>query len=333
MAFGFSKNRVSPIGVDFGAGRLKMMQLALGDRLELVAAAEVELPEGSYEDATARRAAVANGLRDALNAPAYGAFRGRRAICSIPAFQTLVLHLEVGSNGDDLRLQVNLHLQERMGIDPTRMVLRHHVVGEAVRGGQTQQDVICLGARRDLVMQYINAAQNAKLEVVGMHSEPPSLLTAFNHLSPPAPGGPAVALIDLGAATASVLMLAGGKMRFAKTVHLRDAVPAAAAPVGVGGGSDPAEQTEMAAGLVEDLRMCLRYDRGVSPTRPVEKLVFVGGRSRDTALCRSIAQELRMAAQRCDPVARLAPGEAGPIGDPQPGWTLAMGLCLSEANL
>jgi Tfp pilus assembly PilM family ATPase len=94
MALSLNKGRVSPIAIDFGADTVKLLQLAPGRPPHLVAAAAETLPASARKDAAARAAALDAALKRLLkSAP----FKGRRAICSIPAFQTITQHFSLQS--------------------------------------------------------------------------------------------------------------------------------------------------------------------------------------------------------------------------------------------
>lgn len=90
--------------------------------------------------------------------------------------------------------------------------------------------------------------------------------------------------------------------------------------------------------LVDEASMCLRYHKSLFPDRPVEKVVFLGGQSRQRLVCEHLARSLRLAAQSVDPLARLArsgkvPSEGVDVTAPQPGWACAVGMCLSPTDL
>jgi Tfp pilus assembly PilM family ATPase len=90
--------------------------------------------------------------------------------------------------------------------------------------------------------------------------------------------------------------------------------------------------------LTDDLSACLRYHRSTFPDQPVERIVFLGGESRHTALCQHVARALGLPAQVADPMSRIERTGAEPVvgvdlAGPQPGWALPIGLCLSPADL
>ena len=65
--------------------------------------------------------------------------------------------------------------------------------------------------------------------------------------------------------------------------------------------------------------------------------MFVGGESNRRGLVTELARSVRLAAQLGDPFARLSrPGGSSrplpiDLSEPQPGWAVPLGLCLSEA--
>lgn len=218
MAFGFNKQRYSPIAIDFGADSLKLLQIVPTNPPQLVAAGAATVPEQARTNSGQRYTFLAEAMKNLL---ATQPFKGRRAMLSIPAFQTLVQHLEIAAGPhENLEAQIGLHLQQRLNVDPSRTVVRHYPVTQVVREGGTQQELICLAASREAVMRYIDLARRCKLDIVGMHGEPLCLLKSFGHMQA---GGSessgAVCYIDIGSATTKVVIAHGSKMVFSKLIH------------------------------------------------------------------------------------------------------------------
>jgi cell division ATPase FtsA len=90
--------------------------------------------------------------------------------------------------------------------------------------------------------------------------------------------------------------------------------------------------------LVQELDLCRRYHEATFPSRPVERLVFLGGEARQRTLCMQIARELGVAAQLGDPLVRM--GRVSDVGiesgidrrQPQPAWSVAIGLSLGPVS-
>jgi type IV pilus assembly protein PilM len=107
---------------------------------------------------------------------------------------------------------------------------------------------------------------------------------------------------------------------------------------------DQAQQVEQACReplrrLIQELDLCRRYYEATFPRQPVDRLVFIGGESRHRALCQTIARELGLAAQLGDPLARMSRESEGAIESgidrrqPQPAWSVAIGLSLGPVNV
>jgi type IV pilus assembly protein PilM len=110
--------------------------------------------------------------------------------------------------------------------------------------------------------------------------------------------------------------------------------------------TDPAEQIvlveeaihEPLVRLVEELGLCRRYHEATFPSKPIEKIVFVGGEAKQRRLCQHVAREMSLAAQVGDPLVRM--GRISEIGiesgidrrQPQPGWATAIGLSLGPVS-
>ena len=368
MAFNLAKGRVSPIGVDFGADAIKLLQVVPTDPPQLVAAGVAEVPEHARRDPAARQQFYEESLKHLLRTQP---FKGRRAVCSIPAYQTLVHHFQVPRNeASDVTEHVGLQLRQRLNVDASRMILRVHRVG-AVARDPGKEEVICLAAGRDAVMRHIENAHRAKLDVVGMQCEPMAVMHAFAHLfKGPEAEARTTCIVDIGAATTKALIANGGRLVFCKNIHAggeslnralaqalhlsphearqlrRNAPGATATPTAArdAGSVALAEAPEREAEacretlecITDELQMCLRYYATMFPDRVVERLVFVGGEARHRATCQAIARALRLPAQLGDPLGRLARtgrGDAVPdFAQPQPGWAVALGLCLSETE-
>jgi cell division ATPase FtsA len=114
----------------------------------------------------------------------------------------------------------------------------------------------------------------------------------------------------------------------------------APAPAGDAQQAQAVEQacTEPLTKLVEELDLCRRYYEATFPSKPVERLVFVGGEARQRTLCQHIARGMGLAAQVGDPMVRMS--RISDIGvesgidrrQPQPTWAVAIGLSMGPAN-
>ncbi|XAL99521.1 pilus assembly protein PilM [Phycisphaeraceae bacterium D3-23] len=220
MAFGISKSRMSPIAIDFGTDTVKLLQISSGGgTTQLVAAGAMNVPESARSDAASRYAFVGEAVKSILSQQP---FKGKRAICAIPAYQTMVSVVELpGSDAKDIDAQINLHIQTVLEKDPSRMVVRNHHLGQVMRDGSAKQRVLTLSAPRSTVMRYIELATAAKLEVVGMHSEPMCIAKPFielyNRREIDQTG--TRCFVDVGAAMSKIVIIHNGQVLMARTLR------------------------------------------------------------------------------------------------------------------
>lgn len=397
MAFGISsKARVSPIAVDFGADAVKMLQVVNDDTPEPIAAGCAVLPEDARSHPQERLLFIEEAVKGMLrNLP----FRGRRVICAIPGFQTLIHNFMIPrTDPEDIDALIDLQLAERLGVVPSRMILKNFHAADHHRRGAARSDVICLAVKRELVMQYLGLVGRCRLEVVGMHVEPLCVTRCFESTLERSRG--ATCFIDLGAATTKVIVTQGSKLLLVKTIHAagdhwtqlharhaklefdearreRLAATASGQPVSFDAplpgpsesaeGFDPALQAESATAtataedeagpecpaadpnerrydevlrtLIDELRLVLRHHRGRHAELPIHRVLLLGGEANRPELRQRLSDALDLpcdlgdafaeVGRELDPAAALGVD----VRKPQPNWAVAMGLCLSEANL
>lgn len=329
-----------PIAVDFGTHSLKLLQITPGESASLIAAASLPTPEGFLSDPVARFEFQAEALGRLVRS---GGFRGRRAVCAIPATQTLCKLLRIQkTEGASVETLVGAALGAQLGCDPTAVVFRYIEVSDGTRqSGKT--DVICLAAGRDRVERLMRALKNAKLEPVGIHNEFAAVLACVTRVDE---SDVPTLILDMGYGSTKVIIAHGARMVFAKSIetggrhmdeHLTSLLKVGLAeaadirrtmtrvatdlaetdsPDGGGGvatqirsrralGPKP-DLTEVLEVLTDEIQMCLRYHDSVFPGTRVSRVVFVGGEARQRHLGEHVARVLRLPARAIDPLARIA---------------------------
>lgn len=213
---GSKPSRTRPIGVDFGTHSLKVMQVGPGERPSLIAAAQVETPHELLDDAAARLAFQTEQLPKLIRS---GGFKGKRAACLLPASLTYTTHLQV-PKGDASMIEsaARVGVGGQLGCDPSALVLRVHEVGPAVGGGG-KVEVLAMASPRRTVERLMGALAGAKLEPVGMRTEPVAVLRAFQALGL-TPGDETTLYLDLGYGTTKAIIARGAKLLFSRSIEL-----------------------------------------------------------------------------------------------------------------
>ena len=147
----------------------------------------------------------------------------------------------------------------------------------------------------------------------------------------------------LGAAMAK----SAGKPAARAATATMEAPAPAAVPAGFHGAGaelqDKARQVDQAlreplAKLIEELDLCRRYHETTFHSKPLDRLVFIGGEARHRGLCQQIARSMSLAAQVGDPLVRM--GRTSDVGvesgidrrQPQPSWSVAVGLSMGPVG-
>lgn len=210
----------APIGVDFGSDCLRMAQVELiGNEHHLVAAAKADVPTHVRNDPAARFAFFAETVRDLLT---QNNFRGRRVVLSLPASLMHIQHLRVPKMDEEaLKKGLVWEARGKLPFDPTQAVLRHLIAGEVYHDQEPKYEVILLAARRDLVDQYLAAANKAKLTIASMNVEPKATVDCFSHIYRRQSDVEATTCyVDIGCTATRATIAKGGKIQFARVIPI-----------------------------------------------------------------------------------------------------------------
>ena len=194
------------------------------------------------------------------------------------------------------------------------------------------------------------AAQNAAGNAAAKQAAKPAARQAAKPAARPA-AAPQEETLDqafplLGAAMNASRKAAADAAGGTTVAKAPPAQPRVAAPAPGDLGSDLQEQARLVeqacaeplAKLIEELDLCRRYHESTFTTKPVDRLVFVGGEARHRGLCQQIARQLSLAAQVGDPLVRMARNsdvgvESGiDRRQPQPSWAIAIGLSMGPVD-
>jgi type IV pilus assembly protein PilM len=354
MALKIVRGRTMPIGVDIGSSSVKLAQLKHADgEMELLAAGVAEVAHRDRDDLSRRLNSLAQGIREVLRSQP---FRGRAAVLSLPAEDTVVRHVRVPKlPPKEMARAVEWELQGKLPYAVKEAVVRHVVSGEAFGEGDAKQEVIVVAAARRTLDAYLGMARRAKLDVVGVNVEPCAIVECFGRLfRRSSDAARPILFIDLGAASTQVVLSHGNRIVFARNLAKGgdDLDQAIAQDVGVAveqahairqgllnGDMQPQQEEKLYAilaepmdALADEITKCLRYYESIFRNRSIERAIFIGGQAGDKRLCQSLAKRLDLPAQVGDPLVRVKRPTQGHVGldqrRPQPRWTVAIGLSI-----
>lgn len=231
---------VMPIAIDFGVASLKLIQISAGDAPALVAAACLPTPQDFLNDANKRLEFQFKALPRLVKSVG---FKGKRAVCAIPAAQTFCKHMQFPRTENvDLSDLVRQAVPALLNCVPEALVFRHVAVpgatpvgqvggsnavpgagpgslGPSAASGSPKQEVICLAASRQFVGQIMGAIRDAKLEPVGMHPECFATVKAFETIHRrQSDAGLATLYLDVSYGSTKAWISHGNDLVFAKII-------------------------------------------------------------------------------------------------------------------
>ncbi|MEM7230334.1 MAG: pilus assembly protein PilM [Planctomycetota bacterium] len=209
----------SPIAVDFGTASVKLLQISRDDRPQIIAAADIPIPDSIRNDNGRLVEFYAQEIPRVLQA---GRFRGKKVVTAIPSSQTHIQHMQVpsadGASRDDI---VKAQLQMQMGCMPNSIVVRTIEVGDTFRDGQPRKEMICVAISKDIVMRYVGVLKRCKLDVVGVQTELLAVPKSFEHLYRREADKSVVTMfVDLGWGGTRVAITRGQDVVFARYIQV-----------------------------------------------------------------------------------------------------------------
>ena len=219
MGFSMFSAQSPPIAIDFGTSSVKLLQLSPGNRPTIMAAAELPIPDEIRQDKQKRIDFFAKKLPGLLSK---AAFKGNRAICSVPSAQTFIQHMQISAADSAAREElIHEQLSSQTGRLPQTMVIRTVDVAEVVREGQTQAELICFAIPREVVMCHVELLSRCKIQVIGAHSEVMAVVESFAQLnSDSADKSQTTLFVDLGWGSTKVAIGHGDQIVFARCIQV-----------------------------------------------------------------------------------------------------------------
>jgi type IV pilus assembly protein PilM len=208
---GLAKGGLSPIAIDFGAGSLKILQLTGGEPHALAAAASLETPSNLLHDHKRRLELQVQALPKLIK---QGNFKGKRAVCAIPTWDTVCKHVPVG--GVVTKQTIDAAIAQHFTDYSTAFAYKSIEAPSELRG---KGDVLVLASKRDLIHRLMDALVNARLEPVGMQAEMLCTMQSFDHLRK-REGDliQNVLFVDLGAWTTKAMITRAGSLVAARII-------------------------------------------------------------------------------------------------------------------
>jgi type IV pilus assembly protein PilM len=351
------------VGIDLGSRAIKLLQLRrLGRGLEVVGAGRVEV-SGPPADA-GQRQRLAEQLREVLGA---GGFTGRRCVVCLQRGDVRMQSVRLPAMPEaELRQAAVWEASQRFGVDRTEMEVDLVRTGAELHGSDGRQEVLLIGAAHAAIEAWAEPILDAGLRPMAIETHFAALARAFGR-SPRVVGArpEAVAVVDVGASGATVLIVRGGDIAFCKSItvggrhfdlavaeHLQmdlDAarelraarIAAATSQPGARPVADPSIDRAvydavrpLFSSFAKEVVLCLSYYGVAFRGHPPQKLVLTGGDGLEPRLAEALGTHCKIQVEPDD-----AASPAGPLmgrireivgegAGPSAAWSVAAGASL-----
>ncbi|MDD4889701.1 MAG: pilus assembly protein PilM, partial [Phycisphaerae bacterium] len=210
--------KLCPIGIDFGAESLKMVQLTReNNQLRVLAAGRKMVPDNIAGDPAGRARFFVDAVKELMGRLP---FKGKKVVTSIPSESLFVQHIRMAKMTEaDLAKALPWEAQGKLPYPVRDAVLRHLVASELFVDGEPKNEVILMAAPRLAVENHLSAIARAKLDVQTVLVPPLAILEAFRFLFTRGDEKDMCTLfVDIGASQTCAMITHATKIVFVKQI-------------------------------------------------------------------------------------------------------------------
>ena len=216
----FGKEKI--VGIDIGSRFIKAVSAEAGrtpGSWRILKAAITPTPHDAVRDGiVVDQAGVAAALRALLSGAGIDA---NAVVCAISGNSVIVRHVKMPKMPESvLRKSVRFEAAKHISSSVEDSLIEFEITGP-VPGEDDKMSVMLVAAPSDMVESRLSALALAGLEPVAVDMEAFALQRALVDLSPTRPGeGATLALLDIGATTTDVNIIAGGQFALTRNIPI-----------------------------------------------------------------------------------------------------------------
>lgn len=344
----------SVVGIDIGRRTLRAVEVADADRARptLLRFQQLPLPEGAVSRGEVLEPhTVASSLKQLWSK---GGFKSRDVILGMGNQRVLARDLTVPrASQERIRESLPFQVQDMLPVPVADALLDFYPVSEGESEHGPVVHGLLIAAVKDAVLANVNAVHLAGLNVVGVDLIP----FALSRVLLPRGGKGTVALIDIGGASTSVVIVSDGVPQFVRLIPTggddlsqalatrleitNDEADALKSELGLARQLQSAEQQrsveiiyEITNELLSSLRNTINYYVNTRPDRPVTGIVLTGGASRLPGFVETLGNFTRLTVTPGDPFVGLALSKslkADELRQTHGSLAVALGLAVGSA--
>ncbi|HLB62551.1 MAG TPA: type IV pilus assembly protein PilM [Actinomycetota bacterium] len=339
------------IGLDIGSTAVRAAEVAGGpEAATVVRAAQVQVPVGAVENGEVRQPdAVAEALRELWSR---GGFKEKKVFLGVGNQRVVVREVTLPWLPEkELRESLGYQVQEFIPISVEDAVLDFDPLGEFEQEGRRMLRIMLVAAQKLMVNMVVQAAEQAKLDPVGIDLVPFALVRSVGTSE----GGMNLdqvgdeAMIDVGAHVTNICVHDGGITRFVRILPSggRDVTLAIARGLGVDDevaerlkrgeaveGAPPVEEVrriamQRAAAFIDEVRSSLEFYTAQVPGARIGRVVVTGGGSKLAGFLELMQERIPVTVERGRAFSRATsklPLDDEAVAEAEPVLAVAVGL-------
>lgn len=173
----FNNNSTYPVGLDISDLSLKLVQLnKRGDKIKIQAIGKTDLPSGLIEDGEIKnKDKVINEINKLISAPGYGKVTSNEVIACLPETKTFIKLIEIAKTPNPLAEIIEGEIEKHVPMAIEEIYYDWQIIENKL----DKQRVLIGAAPLDIVNQYIDLLDGAKLSTTALEIEPISLCRAL----------------------------------------------------------------------------------------------------------------------------------------------------------
>lgn len=168
-----SNNSTYPVGLDISDLSIKLVQLnKIRDKIKVQALGKLTLPPGIITNGVINdRAELIKAIKKIIAAPGYGKVSSEEAVVCLPESKTFIKRIEVAKSPNSLADVIGAEIEKHVPMSKSEIYYDWQVTAELA----DKYQVLIGAAPKEIVDQYAQLLDDAKLSVAAMEIEPTAI--------------------------------------------------------------------------------------------------------------------------------------------------------------
>jgi type IV pilus assembly protein PilM len=347
-------SKKSIVGLDIGSSAVKVVEVARSAKgFDLLSLGVAHLPqEAIVQGAFLNASAIADTIREALGK---ARIKGRQVACAVSGHSVIVKKISLPTmTREELEESIRWEAEQYIPFDVNEVNLDFQILSEGK--GDGQMDVLLVAAKKDMVDDYVQVMNESGLQpaIIDVASFAVENTYEANYDVRP---DDVVALVNVGAQTVNINVLAGGVPAFTRDISTGGNAYTEEIQKSLSIGFDEAERIKIGGGRGEDSQdvvpqevqeamnsvtenvvgeICRSLDffSATSAESEFSRILLCGGGSKVAGLEKRFRERTNVPVERLNPLARMLPNKRfDPEMLDEVGPSLGVGIGLALRRL